>query len=70
MTPSRFTFRRTVSAAVVLMVCLAGIALTATVSQAVSAGRSTSFTKTVTVTRDNLNSGKNDVVDKRRVTLR
>jgi hypothetical protein len=61
--------RRGISAGVVLLVCAAGTALTGSVSQAAGSQHATSFSKTETITRDNLVNGKNHVVDKRTITL-
>jgi hypothetical protein len=60
---------RTVSAATVLLV-VAGTGLTAGASLAAASGQSNPFVKTETITRDNLDGGKNHVVDKRKVSLR
>jgi hypothetical protein len=61
--------RRGISAGLALLIALAGTVLTGTVSHAVSTGAAKPFSKTVTITRDNLDNGKNQVVDKRTVTL-
>jgi hypothetical protein len=60
---------RGVSGGVAVLVCVAGMALTATASHAVSSSAARPFSKTETITRDNVDGGKNHVVDKRKVTL-
>jgi ABC-type phosphate transport system substrate-binding protein len=67
---TRLRLRQGVSAGVVLLVCLAGTALGASASHAAGNGaHGKSFTKTETITRDDLDNGKNHVVDRRTVTL-
>jgi hypothetical protein len=70
MTAKPVRLRRGVSAGLVLLICFAGTALTASVSHAAGGGSAKPFSKTKTITRDNLDNGKNDVVDKRKVTLK
>jgi hypothetical protein len=66
-----FSVRRGVSAGVVLLVGLAGTALAASASPTATAGgKAVPFSKTETITRDNLDGGKNHVVDRRKVTLK
>jgi hypothetical protein len=62
--------RRSVAAGFILVIGAAGAALTTTTSHAVSSQASSGFTKTETITRDNLDNGKNHVVDKRTVSLK
>lgn len=64
-----FKVRRSVSAGVVLLICLVGLVVTQSVSHAASGAKAKPFTKTETITRDNLDGGKNHIVDKRKVTL-
>ena len=58
------------AAAIGVALLISFVAIGATVSQShAAAAKPAGFTKTKTVTRDNLDNGKNRVVDKRKVTL-
>jgi hypothetical protein len=56
--------------AVILCLSAVGAGLAGTVPHAAAAAKGKPFTKTKTITRDNLDNGKNHVVDKRKVTLK